>query len=361
MQDKKRIEWIDIAKCLAIVAVVCGHSGLGDSFVNQFHLPLFGFLSGVVYNEVYSKNVKNIKKFFIKKMRTVYLPFVGFQILFLLLRNPLIRMRCINDNVLSIKGFIVDFINILTMGGGEKLGQSLWYLIILFEVVIIFNMMLFILSRIYSKQTNYLTSVVTLIIFLVICIVVSDKIILVRHLNEALKLLSFYSIGFLYKKSKFYNWLIPIKTTYLTIIYIIILYGVTYFCSIYSSVWFSKKIIAAFISANCGIIATILLSKLFAEMKENVFKRMLLFIGKNTMGIMAFNLLSFCFVKATYVLINQHNINEIAEFPTIQKNELIPFYIISGIFISIGLYNATILVKTSIISFFNKVKQSEII
>lgn len=48
-----RIEWVDIAKGIAILLVVLGHTGLAvgsarylDAFIYSFHLPLFFVLSG---------------------------------------------------------------------------------------------------------------------------------------------------------------------------------------------------------------------------------------------------------------------------------------------------------------------------
>lgn len=78
--NKKRIEWIDISKGVAIICVVIGHvvssyheSGMYlnntwwnfiHQFVYSFHMPLFMLLSGVLYG-LSSKNSdkpKQVKK-----------------------------------------------------------------------------------------------------------------------------------------------------------------------------------------------------------------------------------------------------------------------------------------------------------
>ncbi|MBR4241028.1 MAG: acyltransferase family protein, partial [Eubacterium sp.] len=58
------VDWIDIAKGIGIICVMIGHLNFGyfKSFVYFFHVPLFFFLSGFVFE---SKNIKPID--FIKK------------------------------------------------------------------------------------------------------------------------------------------------------------------------------------------------------------------------------------------------------------------------------------------------------
>ena len=49
----KRIDWIDIAKGLGMLAIIWGHiccKGWSNNLVYSFHIPLFFFLSGLVYN-----------------------------------------------------------------------------------------------------------------------------------------------------------------------------------------------------------------------------------------------------------------------------------------------------------------------
>ena len=52
--NTKRLQWVDIAKGLGIILVVIGHSkpptGVG-SVISAFHMPLFFFLSGLVYHK----------------------------------------------------------------------------------------------------------------------------------------------------------------------------------------------------------------------------------------------------------------------------------------------------------------------
>ena len=76
-QIDNRIEWMDLAKGIGIVMVVWAHSaGPGSSYIEQFHMPLFFMLSGILYKE------KEIKKFIRGKVISLYIPFVVLNVLF---------------------------------------------------------------------------------------------------------------------------------------------------------------------------------------------------------------------------------------------------------------------------------------
>lgn len=84
----KRIGYIDIAKCVAIVSVVIGHvlaydlygfdtvwkKSLLMSFICSYHMPLFMFLSGLVSITAIQKNA--VLNDVIKRIRTLFIPFI---------------------------------------------------------------------------------------------------------------------------------------------------------------------------------------------------------------------------------------------------------------------------------------------
>ena len=54
MEDTKRIDFIDVAKGIAIFLVVYGHTYDGRNlhlFIYSFHMPLFFFISGLLFKE----------------------------------------------------------------------------------------------------------------------------------------------------------------------------------------------------------------------------------------------------------------------------------------------------------------------
>ncbi len=77
--NNRRIDWIDAAKGIGIILVVFSHlTTNGDPnriFMFSFHMPLFFFLSGFVFN-----NNHSFKTFFLKRLRALYLPYILFLI-----------------------------------------------------------------------------------------------------------------------------------------------------------------------------------------------------------------------------------------------------------------------------------------
>lgn len=71
---KKRIEWIDICKFIAITIMVIGHIGLPtklSDLIHIFHMPIFFLLSGLCLNfEKYS----NFCFFLKSRLKTLIIP-----------------------------------------------------------------------------------------------------------------------------------------------------------------------------------------------------------------------------------------------------------------------------------------------
>lgn len=75
----KRIIWVDNAKAIGIFLVVFGHLSNPDFVTNiiySFHMPLFFFLSGLVF----SAN-PDVSKFMLKKAKSILIPYFIFGIL----------------------------------------------------------------------------------------------------------------------------------------------------------------------------------------------------------------------------------------------------------------------------------------
>ncbi len=79
---KNRIEWIDTAKGIGLLCVILGHLHIPylSAWIYTFHIPLFFFLSGCVFNgQKYS-----FKEYFIRRFKSLIVPYfvLGAVILF---------------------------------------------------------------------------------------------------------------------------------------------------------------------------------------------------------------------------------------------------------------------------------------
>lgn len=83
-EQKKRLEWLDIAKGMAIILMVLGHTSIPSSisnFIWAFHMPLFFIASGFTTNWERYK----VGYFAIHKAKTILLPFLIYSVILLLL------------------------------------------------------------------------------------------------------------------------------------------------------------------------------------------------------------------------------------------------------------------------------------
>ncbi len=81
MVNPKRIDFIDIAKGIAIFLVVLGHTYRGTNlnlFIYSFHMPVFFFISGLLFNENKYTNLVALLK---NRARTLLLPYTTFYII----------------------------------------------------------------------------------------------------------------------------------------------------------------------------------------------------------------------------------------------------------------------------------------
>lgn len=90
-----RAQWIDCAKAIGIILVVYGHVARGllnsdipmpsepflilDSVIYSFHMPLFFFLSGLLFTQSFSKS--GFREFILNKLGTVFYPYIVWSIL----------------------------------------------------------------------------------------------------------------------------------------------------------------------------------------------------------------------------------------------------------------------------------------
>lgn len=163
----ERIDYLDIAKALGIIFVVIGHSGLlVGKFIYLFHMPLFFFISGYFYKDKYTLNFFNLIK---SRIKSLYIPFIKFEMTFLILHNIFYNLNLYSGNqnvnvpqkIYTVSDYIQNALSILAFNGTELLLSPLWFLTTLFTVNIIF----WIISRISMKYDDNLRPILAVLCF----------------------------------------------------------------------------------------------------------------------------------------------------------------------------------------------------
>ncbi len=180
-----RIKWIDILKGIGIISVVLGHSGLSDMLhdvLYWFHMPLFFFVSGYLYNK---------NKFdYLKKIKSFMIPYFSFYILITLIR--------ITAGSLTFQSVIDEHFWLYLKGGEYIKGYYgvFWFVTVLLATTIIYHLL--------QKYIKY--SLIIHILMVIFYILAYYNAILYKELevywdlNVVLIAIVYYHIGYLYKQ-----------------------------------------------------------------------------------------------------------------------------------------------------------------
>lgn len=158
---------VSIARGIGITLMVLGHiltpTGFGNfvyRIIYAFHMPLFFFLSGYCFKTYY---LENTRSFFYKRVKSIYLPFVISNIVFLFLHNFFVKYGIYHasidyygtiDFLLKIKRFVTQ------MADCEPIVGPLWFLKTLFWTSLIC------FGLIKCIKRTYLRYVILIITFL---------------------------------------------------------------------------------------------------------------------------------------------------------------------------------------------------
>lgn len=190
--SSKRIVWVDIARGIAMIFVMMGHaSGIPKSlmsWVYSFHMPLFFFLSGYVFNV---EKYHSFKSLLIDKSRTLLFPMVA-------LSTVLSIWTAIINTNYGISGLIKHFIGIFIELRGSDFDSGLWFITCLFVIELLW----WFLCKI-SAFNSIIKKIIVLFVFSVIgflYVVFIDHIV-PWALEASLISIGFFGVGNLIKKN----------------------------------------------------------------------------------------------------------------------------------------------------------------
>lgn len=139
---EKQIDFISICKGIGIILVVIGHLNIGEYWhqvIYSFHMPLFFFISGYLFKDKYLDNPKD---FVLKKVNSLYFPFLKWAMIFLFLHNIFVCFH-IEEGMYGIKDFLIGGANILLFCNYDPILGPTWFLRSLFVSLLIFYTVLF--------------------------------------------------------------------------------------------------------------------------------------------------------------------------------------------------------------------------
>lgn len=295
---------ISVCKGLLIILMVVGHCGenvpyLIRNTIYLFHMPCFFIISGFLFKEQY---LQDIKTFIKRKFKTLYLPFVKWGVIFFLLNSVFIKF-----NIYS-HCFFTDYkewgIKIFLMTRNEPLLSGFWFL----RELLCSSIITILLLKIYTNlniSINFKTLSIAVLFFVLLAIGLNSFALKFPLISSKTFLATAYFIfGYILK---IYN---KKPSLLLTVTGIIILFIISSFYSGHIDI--KKHIYIYFIVSLFGSY-----SFLYFSTYIKIGTKFLDYIGKNTLYILTFHLLSFKIVSLIIIIIHQLPMERLSDYPVI--------------------------------------------
>lgn len=178
----KRNNVIDIIRGGGIILMVAGHTynHFYHNFIYLFHVAVFYIISGYCFNDSYTDSLKNLFVLLKKRIKGLWLPYFSYNLLFLFLRNLLIKLGfltldsayfnyepILNDGftqVLTFSGYIKTIIKSVFFIHSQSLVGGLWFLGGLFYVTFLYSFIQWLLKKLHIEKYHILFSVLLLFV-----------------------------------------------------------------------------------------------------------------------------------------------------------------------------------------------------
>lgn len=360
INNAKRNLEIDILRGIGIIIVVALHVGLPSifwsNFFGAFHMAIFIFCSGYCFN---AKSLQcNPLKYCLKKVKTLYVPYVLFNTVLILLTNFFIKYNIYTDNQeflaaqIGIANFFglkykmdlsttlkeIGFILLFGKKGEPQLAGATWFLRVLFVITVTFYVIQYLIKRLFKEKYEAAARWIQMSISAIFLLVGWQG--HVQGWENKYLLFSCCSIYFIYVA----GWLLAqtdifqkMDNIYIAILTIIIcflilkvvtpeaLIGIN--ANTYSSV--AHLIIASLAGVVLFFVISIQIKKI--KILKNIFSE----LGKESLYIMMFHFLALKIVTLFQVIYYDYPSYYLAAFPVLYPNGLWRIlYIFTGCFVS---------------------------
>ena len=318
----RNITW-DIAKGLGILFVVAGHAFPGriSDFVNLFHIPLFFFVSGLVFKFKDGTGIRAFPLFFLKNLKGLWLPSVLYGSFYVLCHNLFVKIGLYKLPMYNIKSFAFSIGKHLLFLKTEPLESAFWFLTALFVGRCLLWGILWISSQ-ANKHSLLIEIVLVSVAFVLGCFLYYVKVGLPGNLDTSFSMLPILYSGYKLKK---------VKLTYKVLIIpsFIILFVLMYFGTLRMSR--NEMVNPAFflLSSTAGICMTFIISSLIE--KNKMFSHIFTFLGQNTVPILCLHLLAFRVVSYIWVYTEKLDFSSVSNHPIVGPSlKWGVFYLLAG-------------------------------
>ena len=155
----KRIEWVDIFKGICIILMILGHAWAPFiTYIYLFHMPAFIFISGYTF----SGDKYSLKDYLKRKVCTLLIPGLLVNVAYIIFMTIADKINIYqflfeSNSMPLVDRFLMFFQHIAL----PELGGAMWFLVVLFEIEIIYMMLYKMLKK--EKRLLYVCVALSLI------------------------------------------------------------------------------------------------------------------------------------------------------------------------------------------------------
>jgi len=303
---QKRSDELDVIKGLGIMAVVYGHAmGPFAHIVFLYHLALFFFVSGCLYKESYARQPFLLVK---RRIRSLYVPFVGFGLFFGILHNILFKVNLYTDRLSSqynqvsylnsSREYLLNLLQIASFAKVEQLLAPMWFLPVLFIVQLLVVVPDSLIAKFAPRQRGILLSAVVAALFTLGYLYYPEKNAVLRPVSIAMVVAGIFYFGHLFRQ---HGGDVAIKPQYALLSFLLLVVA-----SRYGSIDTGGHVFVSphfYIACSLsGIYLHLFLARSVPE--GSLLKRFLVHVGRNTITILALHFLAFRAVNFLQVMIH---------------------------------------------------------
>ena len=342
-ENNERILWLDIARAIAIILVVCGHcdnftTWSIQSFSGLFFMPLFIFISGYLFKDRAIDSFSDLTSFLRRRVVPIYKYYLTYELVFYILKNFFFYIGFYSSSVMygdkiiypvsSLGMVATDLIKIVLCMGREPFCGAFWFFIALIFVTMAYALIRFIGRRLSNRiDENITVTAGVLICFILGCIM--RYTINIPRFSPSMTLVLFYHLGNLYfvnrDRINFNNgWLCLIS-------FILLLILNNYGYVSMNQNMFTDPIFLI-VTSFLGIYMVFYISKVI-DRKMARSRDVLVYIGQNTLPIIAFHLFCFKFVMLAQLFTGYISFEQLAILNGANNNNLWYLaYVLCGVF-----------------------------
>ncbi len=299
---------ISIAKGIAIILMVAGHAEgpeLVTNFIYTFHMPLFFIAAGYFFSRKY---LDTPWTFIAKRLRGLYLPFLKYSIIFLLLHNLWFQLGILNESYGNFTGGVTHpysfqsamqrlFMMVTCMAGyDEFMAGAFWF----FRGLLLASIVFMLLYKLFDGRTRMRPTLCVAVVCLSMIVLIGLRIQLGLPLSvipnggwREMWGVVFFGIGVLYRSFEqrigHRYWLSALCLAFLCFAAVMHFHGMNNFGEL-PDLWTLPLTGTAGFLLTCHIAALI-------DARTALLRRLLIFVGNNTLYVFVFHIISFKFVS----------------------------------------------------------------